>query len=314
MTAWFVGASHRRGSAGVMLAVLPLILAACGESPTAPPPESSITALAIAQPASALRRGQTLQLTVTGTLSNGQVTTPQGLAWTTSDENVATVNNGAVTAVADGRATIRAALGAISASADIVVRTGGGTLSGLVTESAPTEDRPVAGARVVVAEGVYADTVAIADAAGRFMLSDVDGALRLRITAVDYQDLTVTAHAGASVILRLTPELRRVTESIQRTAPPGGPYPENGRLTFAMHHDGLVEIAALAWLRDSDAAPHCTELRDDRNNKIWTQSTPWQGLIRKVLTLPGGRRYELKIHGCNDDTLHHYRLEVVHPS
>ena len=313
MTAWFAGAPHRRGSAGALLSLLLLILAACGDSPTAPP-ESPVTALAIAQPGSALRRGQTLQLIATATLSNGQVATPQGLAWTTSDENVATVNNGAVTAVADGRATIRASLGAISASADIVVRTGGGTLSGLVTESAPTEDRPVPGARVVVAEGVYADTMAIADGAGRFMLNDVEGALRLRITAIDYQDLTATAHAGASAILRLTPELRRVTESNQWTATPGGPYRENGRLTFAMHHDGLVEIAALAWLRDSDAAAHCAELRDDRNNKVWTRVTPWQGLVKKVLTLPGGRRYELKIHGCDGDTLHHYRLEVVHPS
>ena len=88
--------------------VVVLVSIGCGDDgPTAPttPTVSSIV-VAQADPTETLFIGQTVQFTATSTLSDGQMQTGQG-AWGSDNTSVATVDqNGLVTGVAAGQATI----------------------------------------------------------------------------------------------------------------------------------------------------------------------------------------------------------------
>jgi Carboxypeptidase regulatory-like domain len=63
-------------------------------------------------------------------------------------------------------------------------------ISGLVTETAPTESRPVAGARVEVTTGSNIGKAVVTDAAGRYTLPGVWGEFTLRITRDGFQEQT----------------------------------------------------------------------------------------------------------------------------
>src|SRR6266545_2806339 len=116
----------------------------------------------------------------------------------------ATLRLVATVSYADGR----------SGTTQILVRSGGFTLAGVVTQSAPTESERVAGARVVVAGGVYDGTAAVTDAAGAFSLADVNGSLTLRVSAPDFEETAASADAAdAAVTIRLTPAFRMLTDS-----------------------------------------------------------------------------------------------------
>ncbi len=81
--------------------------------------------LAVAPATNDLAQGDRLPLEARALSAGGQVVAPPGLAWTTTDPAVATVDTaGTVTAVGNGTATIRAqALGGLSATAAITVAT-----------------------------------------------------------------------------------------------------------------------------------------------------------------------------------------------
>ncbi len=95
----------------VMAMVLPLAFIACSENDEPEIPESVILSTNDAD----MLMGETLQLTATVATAVGN---PTDLTWTSSNPNVATVDNtGKVTAVAPGEADITASLGAGRASA-----------------------------------------------------------------------------------------------------------------------------------------------------------------------------------------------------
>ena len=100
-----------------------LLLTACGDSTTGPPPvatsiELSTTSLTFNS------LGQTEQLTATVQDQSGATIKGADLTWTSSAPSVATVSSaGLVTAVADGTATITATSGSVSATATVTVQT-----------------------------------------------------------------------------------------------------------------------------------------------------------------------------------------------
>jgi hypothetical protein len=268
-----------------------------------------------------MRTGDTFRLTATATLSNGQTTTSGfTVNWSSSDTNVATVNgNGLVTAKSDGRATISASSSAIAASVDFLIR-GGRTLTGIVTESAPTTSVMVAGARVRVADGLYAGVSATTDASGAFTIEDVSGVLNLRISAHDFDDAQVTVDtAGANgLTVRLLPTARTVTDQSEFSVPWGSPLQRyQSTLTFAMHRAGPVDVATFGSVGAGESSPLCSELRDESNNKLlWEITTNWLGAAQRSLTLEGGKRYTLKISDCGwagRPILNISRLVATHP-
>jgi len=297
----------------------------CGSSsnPSAPTSVQTITAIALSKPSAPLKRGQTFQITPTVTFQDGHSAgTAQSLNWTTSDASVATVNaTGLVTAGSDGSASISASSGSVSAAVAILVRSGGLVLAGVVTESAPTENRAVSGARVVVTDGAYEGTVAVTDASGSFTLLDVNGLLHLRITSSEFDDATVTAEAGGTTVtVRLMPTLRTVADVAERTpspSPASGSYIYEGRLTFPMHHPGRVDLTIKGTLYWSDSAPFCTELRDETNHVVWDARSSWQMPLQESVSLPSGHMYELKVFDCfvsSRPTVYWFQLTARHPS
>ena len=108
-----------------VLAVLALVWACGGDSPTVPPtPESVRPTTVTVSPATAelTALGETVQLTATVRDQNGQVMSGATVTWSSSDARVATVDtDGLVTAVGEGTATITAMAGQASGSAAVAV-------------------------------------------------------------------------------------------------------------------------------------------------------------------------------------------------
>ena len=109
-----------------VLAVLALVWACGGDSPTAPPtPESVRPTTVTVSPATAelTALGETVQLTATVRDQNGQVMSGATVTWSSSDARAATVDtDGLVTAAGNGTATITATAGSASGSAAVTVR------------------------------------------------------------------------------------------------------------------------------------------------------------------------------------------------
>src|SRR5688500_12023839 len=82
------------------------------------------------------------------------------------------------------------------------------TLSGGVTESAPTTSNKIAGATVAFVDGTNAGKTATADSAGNYLITNVlAGAINVRASAAGYQDATrpVTINANTSLTIALNP-------------------------------------------------------------------------------------------------------------
>lgn len=111
----------RLGEIAIVLALAPM---GCGdEDPIMPPPQQPTIAQVVVSPAAdTLGEGQTLELEVTVTNSDGSVVQGATVAWSSSDEDVATVDGtGAVTAVFEGMAEITATVEGVRGTATITV-------------------------------------------------------------------------------------------------------------------------------------------------------------------------------------------------
>jgi uncharacterized protein YjdB len=98
----------------IPLATAVLLAMSCDKTPE----EVAVTDVSISQATAELVVGETVQLTATITPSDAS---DQSIGWTTSQVKVATVTNGLVKAVAEGKATIKAFAGGKSASCIVTV-------------------------------------------------------------------------------------------------------------------------------------------------------------------------------------------------
>ena len=110
-----------------------LVLVSCGkDNPTRPrppaqrpgqPPAASQPSRIVTTPSSVdlTSVGQTARLTASALDQNGQPVSGAAIAWNSSNENVATIGDGLVTAVGNGTATITARAGSVSATAVVTV-------------------------------------------------------------------------------------------------------------------------------------------------------------------------------------------------
>ena len=312
-------AASRLACLSASIALAGLLVAACDSTKSPTQASATVTALSVSQPPGTLKTGDTYQLVATATLSTGRTaTTGFDVTWASSDETIATVSvSGVVTARADGSVRITATVAAVSASSTIVIR-GGRTLVGLVTETAPTFATTIAGAQIGIVDGLYQGLTATSDASGAFSLPDVNGVVRLRVSAAHYEDAEVTADTGTPLTIRLMPVLRIVTDRIEWVRPSPDARAYQGQLTFVQHRTGPATLVSGASIFTSDSTPTCQELRDDDNRLLWEASVAWQWAARTTITLAGGKRYTLKVFDCFASrfpypTLNAYGLTAEHP-
>jgi hypothetical protein len=106
----------------VVLAVgLFALLTACGDGPTEPSP-TTVTSIVVTAQSPSLQVGATMTASARLMNSRGDEVTGKTVAWSSSATNVATVDqNGIVTAVAPGVATITAAVGSVKGTFPLTV-------------------------------------------------------------------------------------------------------------------------------------------------------------------------------------------------
>ena len=89
------------------------LLTACGDGPTEPSP-TTVTSIVVTAQSPSLQVGATMTAAARLMNSKGDEVTGKTVTWSSSATNIATVDqNGAVTAVAPGVATITAAVGSV---------------------------------------------------------------------------------------------------------------------------------------------------------------------------------------------------------
>jgi uncharacterized protein YjdB len=121
-------------------------------------PTVTLSSIAISPAPATVQAGATLQLTATGTYSDGSTgdITSQA-AWTSADKTIATVDSsGKVTGVAAGSASITAIFQGVSASTTLQVTTATVTLSS-ITVSPSTASVQVGASQQFTATGTYSD-------------------------------------------------------------------------------------------------------------------------------------------------------------
>ena len=99
-------------------------------------PEIAVTGVSLSQNSVTLEIGGTTNLTATVNPSNA---TNKAVSWSSSNQSVATVNNGTVTAVAEGTATITATAGGKSASCPVTVNKKVVAVTSVVLDKAEVE-------------------------------------------------------------------------------------------------------------------------------------------------------------------------------
>ena len=186
------------------------------------------------QTATLMSIGETIQLTATVLDQNGRPVADAEVEWSSSDDNVATVNpQGLVTAVMNGTAQITATTGSVSARADVRVMQSAGSIvitpematlmsiGETVQLTARVLDRngqPVAGA--VVTWQSSEEDVATVSSSG-LVTAVMNGAAQITATAGSVSaraEVRVMQSAGSIAITPQTATLMSIGETIQLTA------------------------------------------------------------------------------------------------
>ncbi len=185
----------------VLYLLIPTLLFACSNDRRQPPPgQTTLESITLSPGSAMLERDATATFTASGAYSDGTTKDiTASVAWSSSDETVATVVNGVVTAVAAGTTKIEAALDDQTASANVVVAAG--QITGLTID--PTTATIDEGATVQI----------------RAMAHFEDGTTMDVTTAVDW---TTTDETVASVASGLVTAVARGVASISATDPTSG--------------------------------------------------------------------------------------------
>ncbi len=181
------------GLATFVVASVAITSVACENSKLQSPavPTSSIPAtlaLAIDSVPVTVAVGESVQLTASVSLLDGSQKSSEAV-WTSSNDSIATVDsNGLVKIVGQGGVDITAKANDHQSSIHLRVPF---TLTGIVHETQPTEDTPIAGARVEVQGGPDNGVSAITDNAGRFSLEVEAAGFVLRANKDGYDSVSV---------------------------------------------------------------------------------------------------------------------------
>lgn len=180
-------------------------------------------------------------------------------------------------------------------------------LNGLVHETAPTEDRVVAGAAITAVSGERTAT-AVADERGRFSVALPPGEIRVTVTASRYDATTRTLNTAAntevSIALPLT--FRIIEEAWTLNCCQMMPLTE---VTFAlpMHYSGALSYSAgvcFGGCSASEFALNCGYIRDVQTGTVFdTGYGYYDNGVGGSIEVQGGHNYELTVYPRCSGTL-----------
>jgi hypothetical protein len=256
--------------ARLLLLSMMLATSACEQqpqhTPVVPTPLlPAVTEITIDGLSTPLAVGQSVQLAALVTLPDGTRKVADA-AWASSDNAIATVSaTGVLTVVRQGAANITTTAYQHKASVRLRVPF---AITGVIHESFPAADTPIAGARVDVQGGPDAGASAMTDAAGRFSLDVEAAGFTLVVTKNGYE-------STSSVIAELPrderPNIGLVASGTRATTHfsgglcadwdfwhPGYPHaytcvasPTVGQHSIAVNRPGVVDID-LNWMYQED--------------------------------------------------------------
>lgn len=169
-------------------------------------------------------------------------------------------------------------------------------LSGLVHETAPTEERSVAGAAITAVSGERMAT-AVADERGRFTVKLPPGEIRITVSASRYEAVTHTLHADtdASVSIALPYTFRMIEETWHDCCL------QSLSITVRMpvHHAGTLTYIAYACFQGCSAGElglNCATVREVETGTVIDGGPGlYDNGVRRSVEVQGGHTYELTL-------------------
>jgi hypothetical protein len=259
--------------------------------------------------------GQSAQLTPLVTLEGGARKIASEVAWRSSDESIATVSAaGAMAMLSGGVVDISASAYGQSASGRV---RGVFRITGLVHETAPTQQVAVAGARVGV-QGSADAPYALTDTIGRFILDVETAGLTLAVTKNGYDPATVTIAVPPRDLqqeIGLTPTFALVWEQRDSLALQPSQCAQVYSVylcgidvsSFAVHHPGAVVVQSCNTHMPGETG-YAHMFRNGVpvfSHACFTSVGGWSWPVE------AGFRYEIKSTGIINRDFH---IEFTHPN
>jgi hypothetical protein len=259
--------------------------------------------------------GQSAQLTATVTLPDGtRLNATSQATWQSSAVGIATVtSSGLLSIVAPGEADVNATLEGVRGSAHLSIAAAkrGFDISGVVRESAPTENVLLSGATVGIhfagcptcpQEGPEATT----DDQGRFTLTGIETAgftLWARKPGYDPTPFNIAMlPRDQRPDISIAPTFSTIREFTQGTCPSD----RSPRVvTFAVHHDGLITFTSFA--------PPAVDGEQLSFGRLGEPALLFFMHSGQSLPIKGGFRYQVAF-DCSDVYYHDYLLDFSHPN
>ncbi len=170
------------------------------------------------------------------------------------------------------------------------------TLTGLVTETDPTQSVRIAGARIEITGGAQVGLSTTSDANGSYQLAGVSGPVDLTITHPDYSARGVSAirKDAVPVNVQLMPVLRPISVVLRF------PGQGNHSTSFAVHNSGLVSVGEIVLDDFEEGDGYHVELYEGNNTLVAktfvTRNTPNSPTSRPAVsaTVGGGYLYTVR--------------------
>ena len=192
------------------------------------------------------------------------------------------------------------------------------TLKGRVTETPPTPNTGIAGARVAISVGPKAGTAVTADPFGFFTLENVDAGSTLNVSAEGYLSSLRSVDGDSSSTFQLTPVPKTETHSMQgRLASDGGTCSDGVSqkpcqiMAIPIHNAGPID-ATLTWTPEEAANLDLTLFQTGESKPIARSAASGSTPEHLNVELAAGATYELRVTYTSGTGAANYVLKVTH--
>jgi hypothetical protein len=197
------------------------------------------------------------------------------------------------------------------------------TLSGRVTESAPTESRAIAGATLTISAGPDAGRSTTTDIGGRYTFADLrSGAIVVDVAAHGYVGVSesIPLDTDMKINVGLKPERRIVDHAWTGKLAPSDGTCSDGAATlpcvivaFSMHNAGSID-AQLSWSAGSAIDLNLSLFQTGVATPILRSASDGVTPESMAVMVSGGAHYELRVTYASGTVPADYKLHVVHPN